>query len=340
MAIFSNIQHPVTFAFGILGNIVSFMVYLAPAPTFYSIVKRKSTQGFQSVPYVVALFSSMIWIYYATLKTDATLLITINAVGCIIETLYTAIFIAYAPKTIKIQTIKLVVLLNLVAFWVIALSTHFLAEGPIRVEILGWICMVISVSVYAAPLSIMKKVIQTKSVEFMPFWLSFYLALSAVMWFFYGLLQKDIYIALPNIIGFVLGIIQMVLYLVYKNYNKKNIDFEMNLPTSVSTLERHHKCEMPKHKEKQETNTKDQTVTVKCSKEQTNIEVKVVEPLEFCTLPPIINDLIDNTTKEGTMLETSTTCTSMVQQINVLDDRNQTKNMDAPHQAYLIESAT
>ncbi|XP_023745800.1 bidirectional sugar transporter N3 [Lactuca sativa] len=339
MAIFSDIQHPVTFTFGILGNIVSFMVYLAPAPTFYSIVKRKSTQGFLSVPYVVALFSSMIWIYYATLKTDATLLITINAVGCIIETLYTAIFIAYAPKTIKIQTIKLVVLLNFVAFWVIALSTHFLAEGPTRVEILGWICMVISVSVYAAPLSIMKKVIQTKSVEFMPFWLSFYLALSAVMWFFYGLLQKDIYVALPNIIGFVLGIIQMVLYLVYKNYNTKNINFEKNLPTSVSTLERHHNCDMPKHKEK-ETNTKDQTVTVKCSKEQSNIEVKVDEPLEFCTLPKIINDLIDNTMKEGTMLETSTSCTSIVQQINVLEDHNQTKSMDAPHQAYLVESAT
>lgn len=56
---------------------------------------------------------------------------------------------------LQIQTIKLVVLLNFVAFWVIALSTHFLAEGPTRVEILGWICMVISVSVYAAPLSIM-----------------------------------------------------------------------------------------------------------------------------------------------------------------------------------------
>lgn len=96
---------------------------------------------------------------------------------------------------------------------------------------------------------------------------------------------------------------------------------------------------MPKHKEK-ETNTKDQTVTVKCSKEQSNIEVKVDEPLEFCTLPKIINDLIDNTMKEGTMLETSTSCTSIVQQINVLEDHNQTKSMDAPHQAYLVESAT
>ncbi|TVU25304.1 hypothetical protein EJB05_27796, partial [Eragrostis curvula] len=44
------------------GNIISFMTYLAPLPTFYRIYKNKLIQGFQSVPYVVALFSAMLWI--------------------------------------------------------------------------------------------------------------------------------------------------------------------------------------------------------------------------------------------------------------------------------------
>ncbi|GMI76674.1 hypothetical protein like AT5G50790 [Hibiscus trionum] len=212
------------FVFGILGNVVSFMVSLAPLPTFYQIYKKKTSEGFQSLPYVVSLFSAMLWIYYALLKKDAMLLITINTFCVFIQTFYIVTYFYYGPKKEKLVTVKLMLLFNVFGFGIIFLSTYFLHNPRIRAQILGYICMAFALSVFAAPLGIVRKVIKTKSVEFMPFNLSLFLTLGAVMWFFYGLLLKDMNIAVPNVLGFVFGILQMILYAIYKNHPKKVVE--------------------------------------------------------------------------------------------------------------------
>ncbi|KAJ9536019.1 hypothetical protein OSB04_un000812 [Centaurea solstitialis] len=211
-----NLAH-LTLAFGLLGNIVSFMVFLAPIPTFYRIYKKKSTQGFQSAPYVVGLFSAMLWIYYALLKSNVLLLITINSVGCFIETLYICFFLKYATKEARMESLKLIGLLIVVGFGLIVGLTQGLLTGVTRGVAVGWICLVFSLCVFVAPLGVLRQVIRTKSVEYMPILLSVALTLSAVMWFFYGLLLGDFNIAIPNVLGFTFGVIQMILYFVYKN---------------------------------------------------------------------------------------------------------------------------
>ncbi|XP_020107294.1 bidirectional sugar transporter SWEET14-like [Ananas comosus] len=233
-----SLHHPWAFSFGILGNIISFMVYLAPVPTFYRIYERKSTEGFQSVPYVVALFSAMLWIYYAFLKANAYLLITINSIGCLIETVYIVMYLIYAPKSAKIFTAKILLLMNVGIFGSILLLTLLLCKGANRVIILGWVCVGFSISVFVAPLSIIRLVIRTKSVEFMPLSLSFFLTLAAVVWFAYGLLIKDKFVALPNVLGFLFGMIQMVLYITYKDVKPvaKPITQEHKLPEHIVAI--------------------------------------------------------------------------------------------------------
>lgn len=51
-------------------------------------------------------------------------------------------------------TIKLFVAMNMSAFAMILFITHFTLRRSLRVPVLGWICVAISVSVFAAPLSI------------------------------------------------------------------------------------------------------------------------------------------------------------------------------------------
>ncbi|KAH6819471.1 bidirectional sugar transporter SWEET12-like protein [Perilla frutescens var. frutescens] len=208
------------------------MVFLAPIPTFYQIYKKRSTEGFQSIPYVVGLFSAMMWIYYAFLKPDTTLLITINSVGCFIQSSYLCFYLVFANKNTRIQTMKLLLLLNVVGFGLIMFVTQFFVNDSNRANIVGWICLVFSLCVFVAPLCVVRQVVRTKSVEYMPFLLSFFLTLSAVMWFFYGLLRKDYNIAIPNVLGFSFGVLQMVLYLIYKNA-KNGVQEKQQLPADI-----------------------------------------------------------------------------------------------------------
>ncbi|KAK9276340.1 hypothetical protein L1049_005872 [Liquidambar formosana] len=202
------------------GNVISCFVYLAPLPTFYRIYKRKSTEGFQSLPYVVAQFSALLWLYYALVDNDEVLLITINTFGIITEFVYIAMYTAYASKEARNFTVKLFLSMNVGLFTLTVLLTYFLVEASYRVHVLGWVCAAISVSVFAAPLGIVLRVIRTRSVEFMPFTLSLFLTLSAITWFFYGLLKKDPFVAAPNVLGFIFGVLQMVLYAIYRNAKK------------------------------------------------------------------------------------------------------------------------
>ncbi|KAK3418206.1 hypothetical protein EUGRSUZ_H04154 [Eucalyptus grandis] len=219
---FSN-EKELAFIFGLLGNIVSFLVFLAPIPTFYAIFKKKSSDGYQSIPYVVALSSASLLLYYGVLKTNATMIISINAIGIVIELTYLILFLIYASTKEK---------------------------GPQRVDAVGWICAAFNLAVFAAPLSIMRRVIKTKSVEFMPFTLSFFLTLCATAWFFYGLFVKDMFIALPNTLGFLFGIAQMILYMIYKYGNKKlaetdkgsnqqEVSLDMEKMASISSAQQH-----------------------------------------------------------------------------------------------------
>ena len=53
--------------------------------------------------HVVALFNSILWLYYAILKKNVMLLVTINSFGCVIEMIYIILYITYGPKALRVS---------------------------------------------------------------------------------------------------------------------------------------------------------------------------------------------------------------------------------------------
>ncbi|KAI4301347.1 hypothetical protein L6164_034635 [Bauhinia variegata] len=191
--------------------------------TFYKIYRRGSTADFHAIPYAVALFSATLMLYYAHLKGNEIMLIAINAFGCGIETAYLIAFFIYANTKARKKAAELVIVLNVGAYGVIILLTSLASPARQRVKVVGWICAAFSVCVFAAPLSIMRHVVRTKSAEFLPFPLSVCLTLSAIFWFCYGFFNKDLFVAMPNTLGFLFGIAQIVLYFMYRNAKRDEV---------------------------------------------------------------------------------------------------------------------
>ncbi|CAM0884045.1 unnamed protein product [Alopecurus aequalis] len=133
---------------GIIGNVISFGLFLSPVPMFWRIIKNKDVEEFKSDPYLATLLNCMLWVFY------------------------------------------------------------------------GILCVIFGSAMYASPLTIMvRKVIKTKSVEYMPFFLSLVSFLNGVCWTSYALIKFDLYVTIPNGLGALFGLVLYACY--YKSTPKK-----------------------------------------------------------------------------------------------------------------------
>ncbi|XP_044499627.1 bidirectional sugar transporter SWEET17-like [Mangifera indica] len=207
-----------SFYLGVIGNVISVLVFLSPARTFWRILKHKSTENFESLPYICTLLNSSLWTYYGIIRPGEYLVATVNGFGALVEAVFVILFLIYAPsKQIRDRTAVLVGILDVGFLATAILVTRLALQGELRTIALGFICAGLNVVTYASPLSAMKTVVTTKSVEYMPFLLSFFLFLNGGIWALYALLVGDIFLGVPNGAGFVLGAAQLVLYAMYRN---------------------------------------------------------------------------------------------------------------------------
>ncbi|KAL8471387.1 hypothetical protein ACS0TY_028877 [Phlomoides rotata] len=207
------------FIIGIIGNVISALRLMSPLPTFGRIIKNKSTEEFHPYPYIASALNCLIWILYGLpmVHPDSTLIITINSFGVFIQSVYIAIFFVYTKKNKYKRSIALLLLVGAAFVAIIATITllcfHTTAS---RTMLVGIICGIFLIFMYASPLSIVYHVWKTKSVEFLPFWLCLAGFCNGICWFTYGFLKEfDPYIVIGNGVGALFGFIQLCLYCYY-----------------------------------------------------------------------------------------------------------------------------
>ncbi|XP_031481943.1 bidirectional sugar transporter SWEET4-like [Nymphaea colorata] len=211
---------------GIIGNVISFGLFLSPLPTFVQICKKGAVEQFSPLPYLATLLNCMLWILYGLpiVHPHSLLVITINGCGFAIELVYLMLFLIYSDRK---QRLKIAVYLVLEFAFVAAVSAAVILLAHThdrRSLIVGSLCVFFCCMMYAAPMSVMKLVIRTKSVEYMPFFLSLASFANGICWTAYALIRFDLFITIPNGIGTVLGLMQLALYATYYKSTKKILE--------------------------------------------------------------------------------------------------------------------
>ncbi|CAH1430223.1 unnamed protein product [Lactuca virosa] len=208
-------------AVGLMGNAASFLLYVAPIWTFARVIKKRSTEEFSSVPYIISLLNCLLYTWYGlpvvSNQWENFPMITINGLGILFELSFIIIFIWFTSPKQKLKTGIMTTIVILIFSMTALVSAYLLHDHHTRKRLVGSVGLLVAVAMYASPLVVMKKVIETKSVEYMPFSLSFFSFLASALWLAYGLIGQDLLIAAPNIVGCPLGALQLVVYCKYRN---------------------------------------------------------------------------------------------------------------------------
>ncbi|KAL5551566.1 hypothetical protein UlMin_001742 [Ulmus minor] len=208
---------------GIIGNIISLFLFMSPVPTFVRIWKKGSVEQYSPIPYLATLVNCLVWTLYGLpmVHPGSILVVTINGSGTAIECVYIILFLIFSDKKKRLKVV-LVVLVEIIFIAVLTVLTLTLAHThKRRSTVVGTICILFNIMMYASPLAVMKLVITTKSVEFMPFFLSLASLANGIAWTTYALIRFDPFITIPNGLGTLFGVAQLILYATYYKSTKR-----------------------------------------------------------------------------------------------------------------------
>uniref|UniRef100_A0A0D9XBQ3 Bidirectional sugar transporter SWEET n=1 Tax=Leersia perrieri TaxID=77586 RepID=A0A0D9XBQ3_9ORYZ len=216
---------------GIIGNVISFGLFLSPVPTMCKIFKKKDVEEFSPDPYLATFLNCMMWVFYGLpfVHPNSILVVTINGIGLLIEAIYLTIFFVYSNNKIRK---KMGYTLLAEALFVAAVALGVLLGEHTherRSLIVGILCVIFGTIMYGSPLTVMYTVVKNKSVEYMPFLLSLASFLNGACWTSYALIRFDLFMTIPNGLGTLFGLVQLILYAVYYRTTPKK-DKNLELP--------------------------------------------------------------------------------------------------------------
>uniref|UniRef100_A0A9I9CIX1 Uncharacterized protein n=1 Tax=Cucumis melo TaxID=3656 RepID=A0A9I9CIX1_CUCME len=147
-------MEPLPIFVGVIGNIISVLFFISPIKTFWRVLKKRSTEEFDSLPYVSTFLTASLWAYYGLIKPDGFLIVTVNIFGLSLQICYLIIFLLLSPPHMKVRTATLVAILDVGFVGGTISISYFMLHGNSRINVIGLICAALNIINCSSPLGI------------------------------------------------------------------------------------------------------------------------------------------------------------------------------------------
>ncbi|KAG6581023.1 bidirectional sugar transporter SWEET6b-like [Cucurbita moschata] len=195
-----------------LANLISFALVFPPLRAAYQIIKRRWVEELELCPYLANLLHYMLWLIYKIIQPHYILCIPVTLTGLLAQLLYLFIFYRFSDNPgLHILGICLVYVLIVMAATV-ALVLYETEDRALRIQA---ICNFYNILMNIKPITIVIKMIRTKSVKHVCLAVSLTSFLNACVWTAYAILKHDVYMHISNVVGVISGLLQLIVYAYY-----------------------------------------------------------------------------------------------------------------------------
>lgn len=190
-------------------------VFLAPFSTVQKIRQEKGVGTLPLLPYSSMVASAFLWSAYGILKGEPKVW-SANVIGLFMGLYYMVNFIRHSPKAAP--SLPGSVRLHALTVLILIAATILVAISPLAnpAALIGPCGVMLTIGMFASPLSALKTVVQTKSAASIPLPFTLASLINCFMWSVAGLFRmKDANIYVPNLLGLSFSVAQAALKLVY-----------------------------------------------------------------------------------------------------------------------------
>ncbi|KAM7252378.1 hypothetical protein ACFE04_024261 [Oxalis oulophora] len=198
----------IAFVVGVIGNVISILGFLLPAPQFTAIFNAKAAGSMNQTPYVIACISDVIWIVFATVTPAGYVMLTVNAIGLSIYIAYLSVFVAYSNYQSKRRTLvaMLLSIICLVAFFVPIL---FIRDQKMQNIIISWTATGSTIISLVPSICTSWEVYKKKDLTRLPLLPLVFSTASSLIWLLYGCLDNSKYIIVAYSASAAVDVVQL-----------------------------------------------------------------------------------------------------------------------------------